>query len=133
MEEISSCEQNQVKSFTNKYQKHKPSGFCYKIVCFDEKLFNQKPVLYTAKNDKDIGEKFVEILEEDIKRIHKKFEFSKKMIFTFKDKGDFEKAKICRICQKEFKGEITVILLENIAGRLITFAILFSRKQILLP
>ena len=44
-EDISSCKQNQDKSFTNKYQKHKPSGFCYKIVCFDEKLFNQKPVL----------------------------------------------------------------------------------------
>ena len=103
-EEISSHEPNQDKSFTNKYQKHKPSGFCYKIVCFDEQLFNQKPVLFRAKNDEeDIGAIFVEMLEEDIKRIYKKFEFSKKMIFRFKDKGDFEKAKICWICQKEFK------------------------------
>ena len=91
-EEISSCEPSQDKSFTNKYQKHKPSGFCFKIVCFHEQLFNQKPVLYRAKNDEeDIGAIFVEMLEQDIKRIYKKFEFSKKMIFRFKDKGDFEK------------------------------------------
>ena len=42
-EEISTCEPNQKFSFTQKYQRHQPSGFCYKIVCFDER-YNQKPV-----------------------------------------------------------------------------------------
>ena len=101
-EEISTCEPNQRSSFTQKYQKHQPSGFCYKIVCFDER-YNQKLVLFRAKSeDEDISAIFVEMLEQDIKRIQEKFEFSKKMIFTFKDKDDFEKAKICWICQKEF-------------------------------
>ena len=101
-EEISTCEPNEKKSFTKKYQRHRPSGFCYKIVCFDEK-YNPKPVLFRAKSgEEDIGAIFVEMLEEDIKRIYKKFEFSKKMIFTFKDKGDFEKAEICWICQGKF-------------------------------
>ena len=99
-EEISTCEPNEKKSFTKKYQRHRPSGFCYKIVCFDEK-YNPKPVLFRAKSGEDIGAIFVEMLE-DIKRIYKKFEFSKKMIFTFKDKGDFEKAEICWICQGKF-------------------------------
>ena len=102
-EEISSCEPNDKKSFTQKYQRHRPGGFCYKIVCFDEKLFNQKPVLFRAKNDEeDISAIFVEMLERDIKRIQEKFDFSKKMIFSFKDKDNFEKAEICWICQKEF-------------------------------
>ena len=102
-EEISTCEQNDKKSFTQKYQRHRPSGFCYKIVCFDEQLFNQKPVLFRAESeDEDISAIFVEMLERDIKRIQEKFDFSKKMIFTFKDKDDFEKAEICWICQKEF-------------------------------
>ena len=71
-EEISTCEPNEKKSFTQKYQKHRPSGFCFKIVCFDEK-YNQKPVHYREKNDEeDIGAIFVEMLEEDIKRIYKK-------------------------------------------------------------
>ena len=102
-EEISSCEPNDKKSFTQKYQRHRPSGFCYKIVCFDEQLFHQKPVLIRAESeDEDISAIFVEMLERDIKRIQEKFDFSKKMIFSFKDKDDFEKAEICLICQKEF-------------------------------
>ena len=39
-EEIPISEQNDKFSFTQKYQRHRPSGFCYKIVCFDEQLFN---------------------------------------------------------------------------------------------
>ena len=102
-EEIFSCEPNDKKSFTIKYQRHKPSGFCYKIACFDEELFNPKPVFYRAKNeDEDIGEKFVEMLEKDIKRIHEEFDFSKRMIFTEKDKSAFEKATFCWICQEKF-------------------------------
>ena len=102
-EKISSCEPNDKKSFTQKYQRHRLSGFCYKIVCFDEQLFNQKPVLFRAESeDEDVNAIFVEMLERDIKRIQEKFDFSKKMIFTFKDKDDFEKAEICWICQKEF-------------------------------
>ena len=48
-EEIPISEQNDKFSFTQKYQKHKPSGFCYKIVCFDER-YNQKPVLFRARS-----------------------------------------------------------------------------------
>ena len=58
-EEISTCEPNEKKSFTQKYQRHKPSGFCYKIVSFDER-YNQKPVLFRARSeDEDIGAIFV--------------------------------------------------------------------------
>ena len=101
-EEIPISEQNEKFSFTQKYQKHRPSGFCYKIVCFDER-YNQKPVLFRARSeDEDVSAIFVEMLERDIKRIQEKFDFSKKMIFSLKDKDNFEKEKICWICQKEF-------------------------------
>ena len=36
-ENISSCQPNEVKSFTQQYQKHKPSGYCYMIKCYDDK------------------------------------------------------------------------------------------------
>ena len=103
-EDIFSCEPNHEKSFTKQYQKHKPGGFCFKIVCFDEKLPDQKPVLFRAKNEEEeIGEKFVEMLEEDIKRIHKKFDFSTKMILlTEEERCEYEKATVCWICQGEF-------------------------------
>ena len=101
-EEIPRSKQNEKFSFTQKYQRHKPSGFCYKIVCFDER-YNQKPVLFRAESeDEDISAIFVEMLERDIKRIQEKFDFSKKMIFSPKDKDDFEKARVCWICRKEF-------------------------------
>ena len=101
-EEIPRSKQNERSSFTQKYQKHKPSGFCFKIVCFDER-YNQKPVLFRAESeDEDISAIFVEMLERDIKRIQEKFDFSKKMIFSPKDKDDFEKARVCWICRKEF-------------------------------
>ena len=101
-EEIPRSKQNEKFSFTQKYQRHKPSGFCFKIVCFDER-YNQKPVLFRAESeDEDISAIFVEMLERDIKRIQEKFDFSKKMIFSPKDKDDFEKARVCWICRKEF-------------------------------
>ena len=52
-------------SFTNKYKKHKPCGFCYHVVCFDDKLYSQEPVIYRAKSeDEDVAQIFVEVLEE---------------------------------------------------------------------
>ena len=77
-EEIPISEQNEKFSFTQKYQKHKPSGFCFKIVCFD-KRYNQKPVLFRARSeDEDVSAIFVEMLERDIKRIQEKYDFSKR-------------------------------------------------------
>ena len=102
-EEIPISKQNEIFSFTQKYQKHRPSGFCFLIVCFD-KRFKSKLVVYRAKDDnEDIGQKFVEMLEEEIKRIQKEFDFSAKMIpLTKEEQCEFENASVCWICQKEF-------------------------------
>ena len=54
------------------YQKHTPSGFCYTIKCMDETIYEDKTVLYTAKEEgEDIGKKFVESLEKDLKEVYK--------------------------------------------------------------
>ena len=102
-EEISSCKPNDEFSFTQKYQKHTPSGFCYKIVGFDEQMY-VKPVLYRAKdNNEDISQKFVEMLAKDIIKLHKEFNFSKPMLpLTKKEQLEFDKAEICWIYQKKF-------------------------------
>ena len=95
-EVVSTYEPNDKFSFTEQYQKHQPSGFCYKCVGFNTK----RSVLYRGEN---VPQKFVEMLERDIKTIYKEFDFSKKMApLTEKEQYDFEKAKICWICQKEF-------------------------------
>ena len=73
------------------------------IVCFD-KRFKSKLVVYSAKDDnEDVSQKFVEMLEEEIKRIEKEFDFSAKMIpLTKEERCEFENASVCWICQKEF-------------------------------
>ena len=63
---------------------------------------------YSIKNQFSSGRRAAEKISVQFslkclsKRIQEEFDFSKKMIFTFKEKDDFEKAKICWICQKEF-------------------------------
>ena len=68
-EEISTCEPNQKFSFTQKYQRHQPSGFCYKIVCFDER---------SIKNQFSSGERMkmkisVQFLLKCLSRISREF------------------------------------------------------------
>ena len=101
-EKIDTCQPDDSKSFTNQYQKHKPSGFCYLIKCFDDNLFYPKLVKYTAESpDEDIPQLFIESLEKDIKEIYNRFKKPKKMVMTQEDKIDFRRATICHICEEE--------------------------------
>ncbi|PFX12531.1 hypothetical protein AWC38_SpisGene23496 [Stylophora pistillata] len=61
------------------------------VVCFDNKLHSQEPVIYRAKRmDEDAAQIFqVELFEENIKTIHEQFEFTKKVIFTQEDRQTF--------------------------------------------
>ena len=64
---ISTCLPNPAESYTNKIQKHSPSSFCYHIKCFDDSLYKQNPVTFTAENeDDDVAQIFVGTLEQNI-------------------------------------------------------------------
>ena len=98
--EIKTIPQNDRVAFTQKYQHHQPSGFCYKIVGRNIK----RCVLFRATENEDVSRKFVEMLEEDIKKIFQQFNFSKKMVpLTTQELREFLKAPICWICQKRFE------------------------------
>ena len=93
-------------SYTNKYQKHTPSSFCYYIKCFDDKVYSQEPVAYTAvSKDDDVAQIFVDTLEENIKRIYKKFKFPKEMLYTDEDEEIYIASTICHICEKELGND----------------------------
>ena len=100
------CEPDNRSSFTEKYQKHQPHGFYYKIVCPEkiEKLMPKsllKPLVYRAKNaDEDVAQMFVNQLEKDIYNIYQIFGKQKKMIFTIKDMEEFKKSTQCWICNR---------------------------------
>ena len=99
--EIKTIPQNDRVAFTQKYQHHQPSGFCYKIVGQNIK----RCVLFRAAKNEDVSRKFVEMLEEDIKKIFQQFNFSKKMVISPQEQKDFLNAEFCWICQKKFKKD----------------------------
>ena len=99
--EIKTIPQNERVAFTQKYQHHQPSGFCYKIVGQNIK----RCVLFRATDNEDVSRKFVEMLEEDIKKIFQQFNFSKKMVISSQEQKDFLNAEFCWICQKKFKKD----------------------------
>ena len=99
---IDTCQPDPSTSYTNKYQKHVPSSFCYYIKCFDDDLYSQAPVMFTAENeDDDVAQIFIDTLIENIKDIYKRFKFPKQMIFRKKDKELYDSATVCHICEGE--------------------------------
>ena len=105
VEPLQSSENDPKKPFTNKYQKHKPCGFCYHIKSFDESI-PSKTVHYRMESEgEDVSAVFVDMLEKDILQIHHEFDFSKPMVYTDINKADFENARSCWICKKNFKKD----------------------------
>ena len=99
---IDTCEPNPENSYTKQYQKHTPSSFCYYIKCFDDEVYYQNPVTYTASTEnEDVAQIFVNMLEEDVKSIYKRFGKPKKMLFGAKEREEFDEATECWICHGE--------------------------------
>ena len=98
---ISSSQPDPKESYTKKYQKHEPSGFCYYIKCFDDSVYSQDPVIFTKESEQDdVAQIFVNTLEENIRDIYQKFRFQKKMIFGPEDRKVYEKSTRCHICKQ---------------------------------
>ena len=99
---IDTCRPSPENSYTKQYQKHTPSSFCYYIKCFDDEVYYQNPVTYTASTDnEDVAQIFVNMLEEDVKSIYKRFSTPKEMIFGAKEREEFDEATECWICHGE--------------------------------
>ena len=76
--QLSTRQPNPVESYTKRYQKYTPSGFCYHIKCFGDTLYSKEPVIFVKENDDDdAAEIFIDTHEKNIKDIYKKFKFQK--------------------------------------------------------
>ena len=74
------------------------------IKCFDDTVYEGKPVTYTTENeDDDVAQIFLDKLEKDLRHIWriKKFKDPTTMIFTVEDKRNYDKATKCHICGKD--------------------------------
>ena len=92
------CDPDPEKSYTKKYQKHKPISFCYYIKSFDESVYKSKLRVYTKKeeSDYDAMDTFIKWLESDVKEIANLE--NKDMIFTPENEKEFINALNCWIC-----------------------------------
>ena len=103
---IETCTPDERKSYTKKYQKHTPSGFCYLIKCIDDKIFKPKVVTHTIKSeDEDVSQIFVDSLEHSIKEIYSKFKTIKKVKMTKEDEINYKNSTKCHICEEELNGD----------------------------
>ena len=93
---IQLCDPDDKESYTKQYQKHEPSSFCYYIKCFDDKVYEPKIVSHMGE---DAAQKFVDMLEKDIKEITSTPE---KMIFNVQEQKQYEKETECWICNENF-------------------------------
>ena len=89
------CEQSK-QSYTKKYQKHTPSGFCYYIV-YRGGIY-KKPVVYTGPN---AAEEFCKHLEMETRDIYNKyFKNAKPLKMTKADLDEWKQTDVCHICEK---------------------------------
>ena len=98
---INNCSPNPEDSYTNDYQKHESSGFCFYIKGIVPGIF--KPVTYTKQKDSDnIAEIFVSKLSIITNDIYNTFyRRPKPLKLTKEEQASFDKAKTCYICSKE--------------------------------
>ena len=87
---------NDQQSYTKKYQKHTPSGFCYYIV-YRGGIY-KKPVVYTGPN---AAEEFCKHLEMETRDIYDKyFKNVAPMKITKADLNEWKQTNVCHICEK---------------------------------
>ena len=87
-------------SYTEKYQRHIPYSFAYKVVCVDNK-FSKDVVMHRGKN---AAYAFIEAILKEYdycKRIMKKH-FNKNLAMSVDEKERFQLANSCWICNKLF-------------------------------
>ena len=105
IKEMHNCDPNPNKSYTKKYQKHEPVSFSYYIKCFDDSVCEPIKRTYSKETPegKDAMDVFIQWLEEDVKAIANIKPV--KMIFTEEDEKQFNKSKICWICDEPLKDD----------------------------
>ena len=86
------------KSYTLKYQEHKPVSFVYYIKSFNESVYKSKLRSYVKENeeDPDAVDVFINWLEEDVKIISELG--NEKMVITPEEQEQFNQASNCWIC-----------------------------------
>ena len=88
-------------SYTKKYQKHTPSGFCY-YIAYRGGIY-KKPVVYTGEN---VAEEFCKRLEIETQEIYDKyFKNIVPIRMTRDDLNKYVETDVCHICEETISDE----------------------------
>ena len=97
---------NKIGKETTQHQHNLPSRFCYMITCVDDSIYKPKTVLYTMENDdEDIGKKFAESLESDLKKVNEILTTNVPVKMTDDDEMAYQQAKTCYACRLGLKED----------------------------
>ena len=96
-EKIDTCQNNPEKSYTEKKAKHKPTGYL-RITCCS---FDKSKTEWNYYRGKDCMEIFCKDLRDQAMKIIN-YEKKDMIPLTNKEKGFYEKQKVCYICEKGF-------------------------------
>ncbi|KAL9963656.1 hypothetical protein ACROYT_G027183 [Oculina patagonica] len=103
-EKISGCKPNDGKSYTEAYQKHRDCGYGYKVVCCYDDKYTKPAQIY--RGEKAVY-KFMEKMLDEVdycKKVMRKH-FNKPLKMTKYDEEEFQKAKACHICDKQYTDD----------------------------
>ena len=104
-EKIGSATPNPEKSYTEKHQKHTPSGFCYYVK--KEGIENHaEPVVYRGK---DCVQKFCKMIEQEVKEIAEIYKSIIPLEMTAEDNEKFQSAVDCHICSTKLCNNKTIL------------------------
>ena len=102
---IETCNPNPNESYTQDYQKHEPSGFCFYVKGIVSNIF--KPICFTKQRESDnVAEIFVSKLAMITRKLYDDFyRHPKPLRLTEEEQKSFKEARICHICSKELKDD----------------------------
>ena len=102
---MDNCDPDPNRSYTKKYQKHKPSGFSYYIKSLyeDVKKSEKRTYIKRKEEEPDAEDVFVKWLEEDVKKIANIKQ--KDMVITEEEEKQFNMASNCWICGEELGND----------------------------
>ena len=103
-EKIDSATPNPEKLYTEKYQEHTPSGFCYYVKKEGEEN-HAKPVVYRGE---DCVQTFCEMIEEEVKKIAEIYKNIIPLEMMAEDNEKFQSAVDCHICNKKLCNNKTI-------------------------
>ena len=112
-DDTQSYPEDATKSYTKKYQKHTPSGFCYYIV-YRGGMY-KAPVVYSPSATKsytggNVAEEFCKHLETETRDIYNEyFKNAKPLKITKVELDEFNQVSVCHICEENIcDGDVKV-------------------------